>query len=197
MWTPVQIRTPPPIFIDMNEAELRSVIREMIDEVIGASRRCTNRVLESFGICSDDPVMNLIQLTSKLKKGSFTTYEYVQYPAISLDINADQNDREKLLWHAKGGSSLPFNNVPVQQASTVRRIVSFLKDGKHYGSYILSVPSHVLVIHYYGGKMFIVDNEGKFVSRRRPNFIYYVDNAKSVAMQYFKDNKDSEFVKVL
>lgn len=161
-------------------------LTHILQEIIKADKRCTNLVLESFGICVPTAVMTSESLVKHLrsKYGDKTViyyhmqteWEYQRY----MQKWPDFADKKKLsspyLTPFYGNPAFKFEplgwGIP---QPTVRNLAKFLKDNNGYGHYVVVVPSHVLAIHYTSKHgMIAVDSEEKFLSSRRVQGLYII-----------------------
>ena len=184
---------------------LRKLIKERINEVIGTEERCTNNVLASMGVCHNEPVMHVGNLMSiinnNLDIGSTVTYSGTKSDERKKDVfflYPVEGDEESLS-HMEDGElkdvyphsykkgtmntppGLPFPyDTGIIKVRTVNNLISKIKNDGPVGTYLVVVREHVLVIHKVDdGGLYIVNTEGKFQSKSIVRQLVYIERKPS------------------
>jgi len=112
----------------------------------------------------ENPLMNWLDVISSLR-GAYNIKQYAEMPGFTL-IDADPN-KEYLAPLNTKNEDPTFPPVEYSDVRTVSKLVKYVKGIPFQGVLLIGVRDHVLAIHKWGGKTYVVDNEGKFTSRSK------------------------------
>lgn len=131
-----------------------------LKEIIGSEERCTNTTLESFGICTDRPLMNMAMVHNQLNK-QYEVHKYIEIEGVLQALPID-NFSEIL-------------GEEVYGVSTVNNLIDYIKSNRIKGHFVVFVRDHTIAIHSLQGSVFVVDAEERFMSRKRIDSFLYLD----------------------
>lgn len=132
-------------------------------EIIGPEERCTNIALESFGICTDRPLMNRAMVYNQLNK-KYEVHKYIEIEGV-LQAQPIDNFSEIL-------------GEEVYGVSTVNNLIEYIKSNAIEGHFVVFVRDHTIAIHSLQGSVFVVDAEERFNSRKRVDSFFYLDETE-------------------
>jgi hypothetical protein len=154
-------------------------------EIIGADERCTNISLASFGICTDRPLMTL----RDIKKEIITAFKEIYY---YIFMKEDKTIGAPSLL-ATGGRFHPEIGKRIVNVKTLKTFINYITSNNIYGHYLISYTNHVIALHYLkNGDIYIVDTELKFVSSRRIESFYIIEDKflDKVFLDFILNNSD-------
>lgn len=175
-----------------------------VNEVIGPDRRCTNLVLESFGICVDRAVMNRAMLLKALRQ-KYPKNELKEYTTHNEAMYLSYKTRTAIWDKALESKQLYIAPMNIQhyweplgwgfKKTTIRNFAKMISDERIYGHFVVEVPAHVLAIHHtrkHG--MVVVDTEMKFLSTKRVTGLNIVDEGPkpNYALENFLKTTDRQ-----
>jgi len=149
--------------------------KRMFREIIGSEERCTNIALESFGICSSKPIMNMGMVYRHLRK---------QY-----QVNDYMSTRDSEL-SAIGDSYSEKFGKNIYGVVSIKHFINYIKSNDIEGHFFIFVRDHALAIHSLenGKHIFIIDAEEKFQSNSKIKYLLCVEgsNISKIFLDYIK-----------